>query len=190
MGSSVQCFFVTPTLRAKCSLRRYTDDPARPCAENGYHNAHTPIGERSVRESERFEGCIELVDDAAPERTDSRWPTKCDTCGAEFDTGDRWQLFYDVIYVRTDTGAEMTLREATPGAMWDAKWWPGKGPDGLALYVKLPPGGPSDEWFIDGPANNGGGWTRSGEVPNVTANPSILTKRYHGFLRNGWLEEC
>jgi hypothetical protein len=40
-------------------------------------------------------------------------------------------------------------------------------------------------WDIDGPSSNGPGWSRSGEPPAVTVSPSILTPRYHGFLRNG-----
>lgn len=63
------------------------------------------------------------------------------------------------------------------------------------LVVRTPGG----DWHVDGPSKNGGRWTRSGEPPNVTANPSILqqnpsvycgTREYHGFLRNGVLEEC
>lgn len=33
-------------------------------------------------------------------------------------------------------------------------------------------------------------WTRTGAIPKVTCSPSILTPRYHGFLRDGFLEEC
>jgi len=84
----------------------------------------------------------------------------------------------------------MTLRDCPPGAMYDAFWYPEKGPDGRALCVSLPPGGGMDFWHVDGPSKGGGGWTRSGEPPFVTANPSILTPRFHGFLRNGWLESC
>jgi hypothetical protein len=95
-----------------------------------------------------------------------------------------WQVFQDQIYRRADTGEEYTLRDAPPGAMYIATWHDNH------LRVCLPPNGGHDYWDVDGPSKNGNGWTRSGDLPNVTANPSILTPRYHGFLRGGWLEEC
>lgn len=115
------------------------------------------------------------------------------------------QLFAREFYRRADTGLTMLLDEAPAGAMWNA-WWIGResrvykgpgsfiGPDGIALMVKTPGG----DWFVDGPANNGPGWTRSGAPPRVTASPSILIPHgrgasrepYHGWLRNGVLVPC
>jgi hypothetical protein len=77
---------------------------------------------------------------------------------------------------------------APPGAMWLSK-------SGSGLVVRTPGG----DWYVDQPSSSGGNWTRSGEPPNVTANPSILqqnpseysgTRAYHGMLRSGVLEEC
>ncbi len=78
--------------------------------------------------------------------------------------------------------------DLAPGAMW----W-----DGGDLNVKLPSG---SEWNIDrgrihnatNPANRLPAWTRTGEPPLVTANPSINhVGQYHGLLRDGMLtDDC
>lgn len=79
-----------------------------------------------------------------------------------------------------------------PGAIIDAtvfRQYPQKvGPDGRSLVVTLPS---LEYWYIDGTASNGGGWTRTGSVEDGTLNvtPSILTPKYHGFLRDGYLVE-
>lgn len=189
--SKIECFLLEPTMRSRVSLRRYSSSgDMKVCQGVGYHNAKTPIGERAVVFSVKHAGCIELIDRSEPPRADPRWPTRCEACGYEFVESDAWQLFSDLVYVRRDTGAEMTLHDAPPGAMWDATWWPDRGPDGRTLCVRLPPGRPYDDWMIDGPSNNGGGWTRTGVAPRITARPSILTKDYHGFLTDGFLESC
>lgn len=134
--------------------------------------------------------CLDIYEDVAPPHDDPRWPAKCDQCGAPFPEFATWQVFQELIYRRADSGQEMTLRDAPPGAMWDAGWYWEKGPDGKSLCVCLPPGGGLDYWHVDGPAKGGGRWTRTGVPPNVTANPSILTPRYHGWLRDGRLVDC
>lgn len=48
---------------------------------------------------------------------------------------------------------------------------------------------PDGEWDIDSIASNGPGWDRSGDPPNITANPSIICGTYHGWLRDGKLIE-
>lgn len=102
-------------------------------------------------------------------------------------------MFPEGLFRRADTGEELTIREAPAGAMWDAAWMHLKGADGRALMVRTPGG---FDWFVDGPATNGPGWTRSGEPPNVTARPSIGVPdhrgafAYHGFLTDGVLRSC
>lgn len=60
------------------------------------------------------------------------------------------------------------------------------------LVVKLP--GPTC-FVVDGKYYNGqqgyhGGWTVSGEPPNITLTPSInAVGRYHGFINNGEITE-
>lgn len=148
------------------------------------HDASLPFGEQAARIS--AEGYLEGFEDLAPPRDDPRWPTSCEQCGAALEPETHWQVFHELIYRRTDNGSEHTLRDAPPGAMYIATWFHEKN----HLHVCLPPNGALDYWDVDGPSSNGNGWTRSGEPPNVTASPSILTPRYHGFLRAGWLEEC
>lgn len=95
---------------------------------------------------------------------------------------------------------------ATPGAMWYCPWyvegrevedlkagrngilsrlyveqWLGKR---MPIMVMLPD---KSHWCIDQKSSNGEGWTVTGDEPMVTASPSILVPRYHGFLQNGIL---
>lgn len=191
MGSRYQCFLLEPTNQTERSLRRYQGDLKCP-GIYGYHNASVPFGIGRCHEESGEGRKVWKWDDESedPVHEDLRWPTKCDNCEYLFQPADEWQVSREVLYVRKDTGVTMTLRNCPPGAMWDADWYPDKGPDGRALCVALPPDGGFDYWFIDGPSKGGGKWTRTGEPPNITATPSILSTRYHGWLRNGHLEEC
>ena len=163
---------------SRVRIRRY---PPGAFGEGKCHEDTTDSGYKVWRWDDEVED---------PAHDDSRWPVKCDQCEYLFKPEDSWQVFREVIFVNKDTGQEMTLRNCPPGAMWDADWYPEKGPDGKALCVALPPHGGDDSWHIDGYAKGGGKWSRTGTAPNITANPSILTPRYHGFLRAGYLEEC
>lgn len=114
------------------------------------------------------------------------------------------------VYRRTDTGEERALREwqSVPGGMYFAPWmsdykdWVGT--DGRSLIV-ITPGG---AWNVDSRASNctlpsdteHKCWVRHGEAPEITVDKngktcgagagSIAQKNYHGFLRNGYLEQC
>ena len=112
------------------------------------------------------------------------------------------------IYKRTDTGEEMTWRDAPIGAMMYADWMDDcpeyLGPDGKCLIVKTPGG----EWYVDSRASNCTRkddkihrcWVRHGTPPNITVDKngntcaagagSIMMGKYHGFLRNGELTDC
>lgn len=57
--------------------------------------------------------------------------------------------------------------------------WAGKRPP---IEVVCPDG---DVWCIDRKSSNGDGWTVTGEWPNISCAPSIVTAEYHGYLRNG-----
>jgi len=59
------------------------------------------------------------------------------------------------------------------------KTWLGKRPP---IEVVCPDG---DVWCPDRKSSNGDGWTVTGEWPNITCSPSIVTAEYHGYLRNG-----
>jgi hypothetical protein len=180
------CFLIEPTDRARQTLRRYaTGDCAT--SGTGYHDAGTRIEDVPCERDER--GVIAAHGDWP--RDDPRWPTCC-ACGYAFAEGDSWQLHIDPLYLDVATGREYTLREAPPGAMWDACWlravnrFRERSPDGAVLMLRLPDG---YEWCIDGPSSNGPGWERSGTPPQITARPSILSPGYHGWLDHGVLSD-
>lgn len=105
-----------------------------------------------------------------------------------------------------DTG-EIIPRHLPAGAMYFAnqEWAESVGnlgPDGKSLFIQTPSG----PWHIDGRASNCTRrgevhhcWVRHGEPPNVTVDKdgetcgcgcSIAIDTYHGFLRNGHLEDA
>lgn len=187
------CVLLIATDQASLSLRRYATPERCPASGLGIHNAHTLIGTAPIVISERGTWDVEV---AEPPHSDPRWPTHC-ACGYEFRDSDTWQLSTSRVYERQDTHERLTLHEAEPGMMWDGDWYldmgaPWAGPDGRSLVMRLPGNG---EWAIDGPSRSGGGWTRTGEVPNITARPSILSypssagPGYHGWLTDGELSD-
>jgi hypothetical protein len=190
----IQCFWTEPTNRVTRELRRYVSGESSCSGRYGFHNASTPIQPAEIVPA--ADGSYRGDEDVAPFAGDPRWPTSCE-CGYEFKPEDERQVFRVRIYRAAD-GREWPLRQLPPGAMYDATWYHGMqhccGPDGIALVVILPPAsGDADWWHVDGSANNNPspqGWTRTGTIPNVTATPSILTPRYHGWLRDGKLVEC
>jgi hypothetical protein len=187
MGSRIQCFMVEATERARQSLRRFVHGDRGKCTGAfGYHNASVVLGDIDYPASE-FDGDGKL---GHAFKGDTRWPTHC-PCGYPFTDADEWQDNRERLYRRPGSDEVFTSRKAPAGAMWRAPWYEKDGecvgPDGQSLIVMLPDG---VDWHIDGFASSGGRWTRQGVPPLVTASPSILTSKYHGFLRNGWLEEC
>jgi len=201
----IKCFWLEPTDRQQLYLRRYIGNSTGCTAgHGGYHDNMIPI-EQSHEVMDFEKG--HWVDDGRTAKDfvgDPRWPTHCE-CGYEFTAQDTWQLFTSHIYRRADTGEEMTLRDAPEGAMWEATWYrniPGwVGDDGRAIICMVPK---RHEWNIDGPCSNCNRpnephhcWVRHGEPPNLTVDKngntcpvgggSILTKDWHGFLRNGEL---
>jgi hypothetical protein len=194
---SVQCFLIKESNLVRFSLRRYFSDHTElpQCSATGwYHDAETRLGE--------FEKSASPVIDSFP-HDDPGWPKTC-ACGFVFRPDDQWQLFENTLWLDSRTGKLVTLGESDPGAMYMADWdwmtksgsihWEKRG-GGPHLIVKLPGG---HYWDVDSKSRNGDGWTRSGEPPNVTANPSIGIYgakegepwRYHGFLREGRLDPC
>lgn len=198
MYPETKAFFIVPADRQRRSARCYDHSEASDgkCPDHGYHNATAAVDEVALIRADN--GYIESGKPDLP--NDAPWPTHC-SCGYVFKETDR-QTFTEAIYRRADTGEEMTLRDAPPGAMWDATWmsdWT-KGSDGRCLVAKCPNG---REWMIDGRASNctmpqdneHKCWVRHGEPPNITVDKngrtcaagagSILSGDYHGFLRNG-----
>jgi hypothetical protein len=114
--------------------------------------------------------------------------------------------------VKTDGCGEFTLdaqkwlhANLPPGALWFAPWKKRFGFDGKALYCRLPGG---HDWFIDGRCSNctlpndtqHRCWVRHGEPPYITVDKngntcsagagSIIVPNWHGFLRQGYLEQA
>jgi hypothetical protein len=177
-----------PTVEVERDLRRYSLDRECPGPSTmSYCNAARAL---DVVDNPMDEQGITRIIPTAIAHDDPRWPTLCDACGYAFIETDHWQIFQQRLYRRVDNGMLLTLRNFPTGAMWDAHWYPRKGPDGRCVVVQTPAG----EWMIDAPSTSGQPWTRTGEVPNITARPSILinnrsTPDYHGWLTDGVLEE-
>ncbi len=182
---TIQCFWLEPTGKARRFFRRFTFSATGVCPlTNGYgHNASVAVGEAPLRFT--AEGYIDALE---VDKNDSRWPCAC-ACGYVFADTDMWQHNQEPLYTALD-GREYSIRfgDAPPGAMWHAPWlseeW--RGTDGLSLVLRLPDG---HDWFMDGPSRDGGHWERRGSPPNITANPSILSPGYHGWLNNGILSD-
>lgn len=190
MTERIECFWLEPTPFAESSLRRYEkhvtypmDKPTCPNNRMRFHDTTVvlPQIDFPLDETNGW-GRDDVPHD------DPRWPKVCDVCGYAFKDEDHWQHNVTRLYSGAPDGKLYTLRNCPPGAMYDASWYPTKGPDGINLIVALPPGGGDDWWHVDGPASNGPGWTRTGKPPKVTATPSIQTSKWHGWLRDGFLE--
>lgn len=205
----IKCFLLEPTGRVLVKLRRYRsfESPSDcPLGNGHYHNASNPIFEELEENSE--EGYITNGTKPMLPHDDPRWPTQCQ-CGYAFQESDEWQRDVNMIYRRSDTGEETTIENAHAGAMWYAPWvdrFHVPQDDKGNLVVKTPGG----EWQIDSQASNctmkddirqekHHCWIRRGDAPNVTVDKqgvtcgagagSIQAGNYHGFLRNGFLED-
>lgn len=193
MGSRIECFWLEPTAFGWSSLRRYEKHsydpmppPSCPSNEMKYHDTTVDLGQVDYPLSD-LNG---YGKDDVP-HDDPRWPKVCDVCGYAFKDTDNWQHNVERLFKGAPDGKLYRLRDCPPGGMYDASWGPfDKGPDGVRLAVVLPPEGGYDYWLVDGPSKGGGRWTRTGTIPKVTARPSIMTPRYHGFLTDGFLVEC
>jgi hypothetical protein len=233
MSDGVRCYFLEPTLTARRSLRRFTfssDKTIPPCGAWG-HDAKIAIDTIPIGRGADGVWNYQGRDQVEPFLTDPRWPATCAKCGFTFDGVGEFQIFVEPFYERTDTGEVMTLRDATPGAIWHADWLSDydeyRGPDGRTLVCRCPDG---HDWTIDGRASNCDSpcascgapyhlhygqtpraipcerfsegrphkcWVRHGEAPDLTVDKngvtcnagagSILTPKWHGFLRAGVL---
>lgn len=164
----IKVFWIEPTDRERQWLRRFQFGDKRTCPKGGYGcDAMFEIGEADILYTK--DGYIDGSSSRArviPPKDDPRWPKVCAGCGQPFQPEDEYQLHGKQIYVRPDTGARFTLRDAPPGACWDA-WWVHQrargeapqpsgcgswiGDDGRSLVVKCPDG---HDWSIDARASN------------------------------------
>jgi|SRR5690349_7124589 len=193
MGSRVECFWMDPIEWARESLRRYAGKDSCP-SPWGYCNASVLLeGEVPYPFAHQFpdiKGCLFGEDRTGIAHDDTRWPSRCASCGRPFDEGANWQQHVSRLFV--GGGHRCLLEDMPVGAMYDSSWWPETTADGIVLSVVCPPGGRANHWMVDGPSKSGGRWTREGVIPKVTARPSILigSSGYHGFLTDGFLVEC
>jgi hypothetical protein len=123
MGSRIQCFMLKPTDRVRLKLRRYnmgtkyaTNDRFAEDCPGGPMDGHdasvlflAPDGANSWPGRLDADGYAQSYEDVAPPRDDPRWPSMCGQCGKALDPRTHWQVFQELIYRRTDTGALMTL---------------------------------------------------------------------------------
>lgn len=206
---SVQCFMLRATERERRALRRYVHREGESCAAPyRFHAASTPIGEGViVRSSDGY-----MATPQEHDRNDPRWPAKCEHCEYVFRDDDAWQVSGDAIYVDSDGREFSQLDAPPGGIIEAWWLFDPKGPEDLAelpeirsryarepearmllsrmyyeqwaetrppLQVFTPNGRP---WIVDSTANNGPGWTVSGDPPLLSCSPSILVPGYHGWL--------
>jgi len=186
----IKCFWLEPADQVEESLRRFKFRRG----EAHLHDAERVV--KIMKPPDGLEGgwsCRARENTEFP-RDHPYWPKVC-ACGYEFQEEDEWQYNLTRLYTGEDGESKLltTLSAAPVGAMWDADWFFGKGPDGKCLMVRTPAG----DWNIDGKSEKGGGWTRTGTPPDLTVTPSIGIGRdekgqwqYHGWLRDGYLVEC
>jgi hypothetical protein len=202
---ATQTYWLEPTNRIELGLRRYSSaNSAGFTCNAGYHSALVKIGHAPAVFREEH-GRRTLAMRQATPNDDPRWPTHC-SCGYAFTDDDHWQgEWSELLYRRSDSGEETTLRDAPPGASWDAWWMPfaGRGPDGIHLMVRCPNG---RDWHVDGEASNCTRkgqphecWVRHGDprLAAITVDKngdtcaagagSIQAGDYHGFLQAGVL---
>lgn len=221
MHAATPTYWLDPTPDVAVGLRRYTSTGSKgySCAD-GWHEALVFTGTEPAEYRDTDHGRVLAHRPDVP-HDDPRWPTECARgCGYQFTDGDVWQEWQEQLYRRADTGEVVSLRPrrdydpegaptpAPPGAMWNAWWMPDtpawRGPDGMALMVRLPDG---HDWHVDGEASNCTRkgdtthkcWVRHGDprTGQVTAGKdgdtcaagagSIASHGYHGFLRDGVL---
>ena len=208
---ATQTHWLEVTDRCRIGLRRYSSrvhDGNQWTCETGWHEAAVTTGEAPTVyndvDSHGWQSITSPVPDTPHDNVN--WPAYCDKgCGYEFTPDDRWQDNYDQVWRRTDGSATGVLRDAAPGACWDAWWMPDiwRRPDGISLMVRCPNG---HDWFVDGEASNctrkcepHACWVRHGDprLCQVTVDKngdtcaagagSIVAGDYHGFLQGGIL---
>lgn len=93
-------------------------------------------------------------------------------------TGGRVKRMY---YTLAD-GREVTFKDLPVGSMWHSSIEPHSF-GSPSICVVLPS---KTIWRMNHPGTNGHMWQVSGEIPNVTAHPSInFVGIYHGWVQNG-----
>lgn len=137
-----KAYFLVPTGKRLFFLRRDHKKPLQP----GHEYADYCHAECLLMELEAGQEAV------SPAWDSDLWPTVCN-CGHVFTDKDTKNTSETPLYKRSDTGEEITIGDATPGAIWDADWMKGMydTEDGKIL-VAMCPG--RQHWTIDGRASN------------------------------------
>ncbi|MDQ4119906.1 MAG: hypothetical protein M3209_00380 [Acidobacteriota bacterium] len=209
--SRVKCFFAKETTKVRRYLRRHASG-ACPSKYRTFHNAERLFDEIEVPvpNGDGCESDERMISEAPEENEKSGYPTECEYCDYRFSDSDGYQFRTERLYRNEETSELYALRDLPPGAIYYASWMDRIYKPQLehCIIVILPNGNP---WMIDSQANNctipedhnqrqHHCWIIEGKLPtiNVSKNGktcqagagSILSGSYHGFLRNGYLEEC
>lgn len=206
----IKCFFLEPVNKQRIFLRRYCYTRT---ADNHHHDASVFWKDIDLVGSGISSCEMDVCSDDKDYCPDLSlaWPAKCDSCDYIFSESDVWHRFVQHLYRRKDNGELITLREAPVGAMYYADWlddcddYP-KGPDGRVLEVIVPDGiSKGRVWSPDERASNctmkedkiHRCWVRHGVPPEITVDKngytckagagSIISGKWHGFLKNGYL---
>lgn len=164
--SDVACFMLEPAMKARKSLRRdvFSSKAGAVLSESACPSADN----HGYHNAFTYLGDV----DASQEPNDDSWVWRFDD-GPDIPHDDpRWPTQCSCGRAFADVDEYQIFHDL----IWRAN-------DGREF---------ADEWFIDGPANNGPmGWTRTGTVPRITVSPSIQCNAgstcYHGWLRDGVL---
>lgn len=200
--AKIKCFLITGTEIKRSWYRRHSIEHT--CKDNSYHDAQILIGDDVIqKDSKGF--WLPYIPEKEHEKN-CNYPTKCNSCEYLFKEDDCRHIFNQEIYKDVE-GKEYFLQHLVPGTIYRMPWLEEKpnfrGIDGKSYGVQTPGG----FWVIDSRAKNCTRpndlihkcWCRHGEAPNFTVDKdgftceagagSIQCGSYHGFLRNGYLEE-
>ncbi|MBS1722756.1 MAG: hypothetical protein JSS66_07115 [Armatimonadetes bacterium] len=215
----IKCFLIEETDKVAIQLRRYSNKEPRDCpGRYKYHDAQVTIGE-DMRQTDEKGYTINLKtphdDPRWPVKCDycdyvftidDEWQTNQNRLYVSLDpeTPGKWthrELPAGAMFFPSWLQRDSEQYEAF-NAHGPRRYQPG--PDGKILMVVTPGG----EWIVDSRCSNctmpddneHNCWIRHGEAPNITVDKnghtcaagggSILAGTYHGFLRDGHLEEC
>lgn len=211
--NKIKCHFFHVSTKVKRYFRRYEDGNC-PGSSKTYHNAQKLRDEVNVPiPTDGDESHPYMVCKKPAVRLREYFPDNCDYCDYRFTAQSEFQLNNERQYQNTETKEYFGLHELPIGGMYFAPWlddW--TEPQLEHVLIVRTPGG---LWTIDSQASNCTNPAKDGikrqsdhhcwiiegtEPPNLTVSKngntcgagggSIQCGSYHGFLRNGYLEEC
>lgn len=184
-----KCHLLEETTKVQVLLRRWRSSEKR-CAV-GFHHAEDVYATIEAPGDAGHPASFQPFSDedlrAHPGLEDaclSNFPDRC-ACGEGFAPGDMTHVNYVRLWMHPVVGL-VTEHEAPSGSVMfrpedyciKNKTRPKDGSP--CLHVMIPDG---HWWNADGPASNGDGWQRRGEVPHgLVATPSIGCPDCHGWL--------